>query len=183
MMFVGTLSAAATSMSLEPLASELNISWDNDNGSALQNSVGTWFFSILDPPSSNDQLALQAVGESVPYGSTITQDNDSDSGSTSPNLNGTDNGDGTITWTAISRPSVIAFKFAEDWYSVWTTHGAVFDAATGLWSDTITIGDAPRGSMSHTAAVVPDGGVTVALLGLSLFGLTGFYRLVQGREA
>ena len=171
--FVGTLPATA-STSLQPLNSQLNISWDNDNGSALQNSDGTWFFSILEPPSSNDILAHQAVG-GLTAGLNVIKDDDPTGGTATSSLNGIDNGDGTITWESTGLPSLIAFKFARDWYSVWTTDMATFDAATGLWSETITIGDTPQGALSHTA-ILPDGGVTLAMLGLGLVGLAAMRR-------
>ena len=174
MVFVGALPAMA-SVSLEPLASELNISWDMDDGSPVQNSDGTWFFSILEPPSSNDTLAFQAVGELT--GDPIVKDDDSSGGSTSGSLNGQDNGDGTITWESSFFPNAVAFKFGRDWYSVWTTDMATFDADTGLWSETIQMGDAPQGSLSHTAAVagvIPEPGAIAIWAGLGSLALAGF---------
>ena len=170
-MFVGALPAAA-SVSLKPLDSELNVSWDTDDGSPVQNSDGTWFFSVLEPPSSNDAFAFQAVGKST--GLPIAKDDDPDGGSTSSLVNGTDNGNGTITWTSALLPNAVAFKFARDWYSVWTTDMATFDSNTGLWSETINIGDTPQGSLSHTSVQIPEPATIAIWAGLGALGLVVF---------
>ena len=177
-LLMGTTMPASASVSLRPLASEEGISWDDDRGSPVQNSEGTWFFSILEPPSSNDSLAFQAVG--LLTGAPIAKDDDPDGGSTSSLINGTDNGDGSITWTSSMLPGGVAFKFARDWYSVWTTDMATFDPNTGLWSETIKVGDAPQGSLSHTAFQIPEPGAIAIWAGLGVMALAG-YRLRRNR--
>ena len=170
MVFASTLPAVG-SISLQPLNSQLNISWDMDDGSPVFNG-SAWFFSVLEPPSSNDAFAFQAVGQLT--GASIIQDNNSGAGSTTPFLDGMDNGNGTITWEANYLPSAVAFKFGRDWYSVWSTDMATFDVGTGLWSETITIGQAPQGSLSHTSTqltIIPEPG-TFAIG--SSFGALGY---------
>lgn len=65
-----------------------------------------------------------------------------------------------------------------------TFTGANYDPTPGIWSFT-TQGSGAQGkfswSSSSVAASVPDGGTTVALLGVSFLGLCGFRRLISGR--
>ena len=158
---MGTLPAMASTILL-PISLEEGTSW------VAGTDQGNGWFMIMNPPSSNDALAFQAVG--LDGTQPIIVDDHSGSGTTSPGFDGMGNGDTEFSWWSSTLPQAVAIKAGSAWYLVVSTVNAEFDAATGMWHDTITHEASPQGSLSHTAALVPIP-AAVWLMGSALLGL------------
>ena len=166
---MGVLPASA-SMSLAPLATEEGTSWET--GSSQQNTAGVWWFEIVHPPNSDDALAFQAVlGAAFNPALPLVKDDDSGAGSTSGAFNAaTGATNNIVTWTSSFLPEYIAFKAGGAWYSVWDTAGAMFDGTN--YTETINLGQAPQGSLSHATALgVPEPSSVLLWAGFAALGL------------